>query len=94
MLEGSRNTWNTYYVEVDMATVTMSIDDALLKRARKIAVERDSTLSEMYRVFLDELVKQEDVRRSFMARELDLLFRQSQASSGGRTWSKDELHER
>ena len=77
-----------------MANVTMSIDDALLKRARKIAVERDSTLSDMYRAFLDELVKQEEVRRSFIAQELDALFRQSQAASGGRAWSRDELHER
>jgi len=84
----------TYYVEVGMANVTMSIDDALLKRARKIAVERDSTLSDMYRSFLDELVRQEEVRRSFIAQELDALFGQSQASSGGRTWTRDELHER
>lgn len=86
--------WYTYYVEIDMANVTMSIDDALLKRARKIAVERDSTLSDMYRAFLDELVKQEEVRRSFIAQELDALFEQSRASSSGRTWSKDEMHER
>ncbi len=77
-----------------MANVTMSIDDALLKSARKIAVDRDSTLSDMYRAFLDGLVKQEEVRRGFIAKELDLLFGKSQASSGGRTWSRDELHER
>ena len=77
-----------------MANVTMSIDDALLKRARKIAVERDSTLSDMYRDFLGELVKQEEVRRLFIAQELDALFGQSKAASRGRTWSREELHER
>ncbi len=77
-----------------MANVTMSIDDTLLKRARKIAVERDSTLSEMYRAFLSELVQQEEVRRLFIAQELDALFAKSRASSGGHTWSRDELHER
>jgi len=77
-----------------MANVTMSIEDTLLKRARKIAVERDSTLSDMYRSFLDELVRQDEVRRSFIAQELDALFGQSQAASGGQTWTRDELHER
>jgi hypothetical protein len=86
--------WYTYYVEVGMANVTMSIEDTLLKRARKIAVEQDSTLSDMYRSFLDELVRQDEVRRSFIAQELDALFGQSQASSGGQTWTRDELHER
>lgn len=59
-----------------MANVTMSIDDNLLKRARKIAVDRDSSLSEMFRSLLDELVKQEEVRLSFIAAELDSLFGQ------------------
>jgi hypothetical protein len=94
ILDRSHNAWYAYYVGVAIANVTMSIDDALLKRARKIAVDRDSTLSDMYRAFLAELVKQEEVRRGFIAEELDSLFGQSQASSGGRAWSRDELHER
>jgi len=77
-----------------MANVTMSIEDSLLKEARKIAVEHDTTLSEMYRNYLTELVRKEEARRSFAARELDDLFGQSRASSAGKSWTRDELHER
>ena len=77
-----------------MANVTMNIDDDLLKKARKIAIDNDTTLSEMYRGFLAELTRQEDARRNFLAQELDSMFAQSRASSGGVVTSRDALHER
>ncbi|MEI8095163.1 MAG: DUF6364 family protein [Spirochaetales bacterium] len=77
-----------------MANVTMSIDDDLLKKARKIAIDNDTTLSEMYREYLAELTLQEDARRAHLADELDGLFAQSRASSGGILTSRNALHER
>ena len=77
-----------------MSNVTMSIDDELLKKVRKIAVDQDSTLSEMYRIYLSELARKEDIRLGFIAKELDRLFAQSTASSAGQKWNRDDLHER
>lgn len=82
----------TYYV--NMANVTMSVDEALLKRARKLAVDRDTTVSELFRDHLASLVERDDTRREFLADELDSLFAASTASSGGSRVNRDALYDR
>jgi metal-responsive CopG/Arc/MetJ family transcriptional regulator len=77
-----------------MTNITMSVDDTLLKKARKAAIERDVSLSELFRRFLKELVEREEAKRAIVAEELDNLFEESTASSEGRRWTREELHER
>lgn len=38
-----------------MPNVTMSIDETLLKKAKKFAVDQDSTISDLFRSFLTDL---------------------------------------
>jgi hypothetical protein len=66
----------------------------VLKRARKAAVDRDASLSDLFRAYLAELVERDEARRSFLATELDSLFEESAASSKGRKVGRDSLHER
>jgi len=40
--------------------VTISLDDELVKRVRKIAAERGTTLTALVRAYLQELVAQHD----------------------------------
>lgn len=77
-----------------MPNVTMSIDEELLKTARKIAIDRDTTVSDLFRAYLDELARTESIRREYVADELDRLFKKSRASSEGAVWTRDGLHER
>ena len=77
-----------------MPNVTMSIEADLLKKARKIAVERDTTLTGLFRAYLAELVEKEDVLLEVAAAELESLFAKSRAVVGHRTWSRDDLHAR
>ena len=77
-----------------MPNVTMSIEADLLKRARKIAVEKDTTLTGLFRAYLAELVKKEDVLWEVAAAELGSLFAKSRVVVGHRTWSRDDLHAR
>jgi len=77
-----------------MANVTMSIDEELLKKARKIAIDMDTNISDLFRSFLADLIRREGSRREFLADELDRLFDKSSASSHGVSWSRDEIHER
>lgn len=77
-----------------MPNVTMSIDEELLKTARKIAIDRDTTVSGLFRSYLDELARTETIRREYVADELDRLFEKSTASSEGAVWTRDGLHER
>jgi antitoxin component of RelBE/YafQ-DinJ toxin-antitoxin module len=77
-----------------MANVTMSVDDALLKKARKAAIDRNMSLSELFRMYLSDLAEREEAKRAFLAEELDKLFAESRASSSGRSWKREDLHER
>ena len=77
-----------------MANITMSIDDGLLKKARKIAVEKDTSLTGLVRAYLRELVEKEEVLNEMTASELESLFAGSKAVVGKKTWSREELHAR
>ena len=77
-----------------MANITMSIDDKLLKSARKIAVEKDTSLTGLIRGYLKELVEKEEVLKEMAALELESMFTSSKAVVGEKTWSRDDLHAR
>jgi hypothetical protein len=72
----------------------MSIDAELLKRARKIAIEKDTSLTGLIRSYLQELVQKEEVLKVTATLELESLFASSEAVVGKKTWSRDELHAR
>ena len=76
-----------------MKNVTLAIDEALLREARRIAAERSTTLNAMIREFLEELARNESQAAKARGRIVDLC-RETNAEVGPRTWSRDELHER
>ena len=76
--------------------ITLSVEDDLLKKARKIAIDHDKTLPQMIRQYIAELVEMEEqdkrsrlqqVRNLFDAAGEDLHYSQ-------RDWTRDDLHER
>ncbi len=77
-----------------MANITMTIDDELLKKARKIAVEKDTSLTGLIREYLKELVEREEAGKELAIAELDLLFSKKKAVMGTKSWTREELHER
>jgi hypothetical protein len=79
---------------IAMPNITMSIDAELLKSARKIAIEKDTSLTGLIRSYLQELVEKEEVLKVTATSELEFLFASSKAVIGDKTWSRDELHAR
>jgi len=77
-----------------MANVTISINDDVLKRAKKIAIDRDTSFNGLVRGYVESLVAGEQRRRELQIQELDRLFEESTAIVGPVTWSRDDLHER
>ena len=77
-----------------VSNITMSLDDELVKKARKIAIDKDTSLTGLIRRYLQELVEQEERSNATAAAELESLFRQSKAVVGRPTWSREELHDR
>ena len=77
-----------------MANVTISIDDDVLKRAKKIAVDRDTSFNGLVREYIESVVAREQRRRELQIEEPDRLFEESTAIVGRVTWTREELHER
>jgi predicted transcriptional regulator len=77
-----------------MSNITISIDDELLKKAKKIAIDRETSFNGLIRSYIEDLVKKEEFRRQLLIDELDQLFENSPAAVGRVSWSREELHER
>ena len=77
-----------------MSNITISLDDDILKKAKKIAIDRDTSFNGLIRDYINGLVDQEERNRFLMIEELDSLFLGSIAKMGPKTWTRDELHER
>ena len=77
-----------------MANLTLSIDAQLLKDARTVAFERETTLTELIREFLSGLAKGLAVKRRIQARELIKGMERNARHFGGITWKREDLYER
>jgi hypothetical protein len=75
--------------------ITLSIDEELVKQVRKIAIERDTTLTGLVRAYLQGLAleHQKAVRKGRLE-ALERSFEQLQFNMGKRTWKREDLHER
>lgn len=76
-----------------MKNVTIALDEATLREARRIAAERATSLNALIRDFLERLTLRESQSRTARVR-IAQLCRDAKAEVGERTWSRDELHDR
>lgn len=73
--------------------VTLTIDSAILKNARKYALEHDTSVNQIIRDTLAALGPQDDKRETART-ELKEFFRKSRFKIGKRTWTREELYDR
>jgi hypothetical protein len=73
--------------------VTLVVEEDLLREARAVAAQRRTSINEMVRQFLKDVVSQEGRRLAALERIQPLLERPS-VHLGGPRPSRDELHER
>ena len=76
--------------------IRLSLPKDLVKRVRKIAVDRDTTLTGLVREYLSELIRQ-DAATGPKRREREALersFEQFRFRVGKKTWKREDLHER
>jgi hypothetical protein len=76
-----------------MANLTIVVDDELLKRARRRALEEDTSVNAVLRARLEEYAGGRNER---LRAGLEILeaAKRSRMNSGGRKFSREELHER
>jgi len=83
----------TYYGWVN---ITLSLPEDLVKRVRKIAVDRDTTLTGLVREYLSDLARKDAAagRKRREREALERSFEQFQFRVGKRTWKREDLYER
>lgn len=76
-----------------MANLTITVDDETLQRARLRALEQGTSVNALLREQLEAFAGGRSAREAAVEALLDLS-RRSESRRGGRTWTRDELHER
>jgi hypothetical protein len=76
--------------------VTLSLDHELVKKVRKLAVERDTTLTGLIREHLEKLAAEDAAlgRRRRERQALENSFQQFHFKVGKRTWKRADLYVR
>ena len=77
-----------------MANLTVTIDDAVLKRARFRAIEADTSVNAVVRDFLERYAG-DDPSEAALGRFVDTARTVAAGREGEhRTWAREELHDR
>jgi hypothetical protein len=71
--------------------LTLTLDERLLRAARKVAIERGTSVNQLVREFLASLVRETDRQQVALA-GLDEIFRTTRIQVGRRTWRREGLH--
>jgi Family of unknown function (DUF6364) len=76
--------------------ITLSLEDKLVKELRKIAVDRDTTLTGLVRDYLQKLAAENAAsgRKRREREALERSFKQVQFKVGKRTWRREDLYAR
>ena len=76
--------------------VTLTLDDDLVRKVRRIALERDTTLAGMVRGYLEQVAAEDAMfgRKRSEQEALDRTFKRIQLRVGKRSWKRAELYDR
>ncbi|MDY7031745.1 MAG: DUF6364 family protein [Thermodesulfobacteriota bacterium] len=77
-----------------MSNITLSVDDEIIKKVRKIAIDKNTTLTQMVRDFLASVAARDAAQKMQAVKELEMSFEQFSRDMGKREWRREELYER
>lgn len=79
--------------EKQMANLTITIDDEVLKKARIKALEQGTSVNAILREYLESYSAVHQTQQE-ACDDLVRLSQDAKSGSKGKTWNRDELHER
>ena len=77
-----------------MSNITMTLDDEVIMKVKRIAVEKNTTLTGLVRDYLIRIAKREDQRTEEVISELTQIMNAHDTKVGDIIWTRDELYER
>jgi Family of unknown function (DUF6364) len=73
--------------------LTLTIDEELIRAARKVALDRNTSVNNLVRGFLETLVAESGEQRAAMI-QIEEVFKRKPFVVGKKNWTRAELHER
>ena len=77
-----------------MSNITLSVNDDVIKKVRKIAISQDTTMTAMIRDFLQTVAKREDFEKTQKITLLENSFKVLGRDMGARAWTREDLYDR
>ena len=77
-----------------MSNITLSVDEDIIKKVRKIAIDKNTTLTAMVRDFLKSVAENEEIDKQRILNQIDESFTILSRDMGPRAWTRDELYDR
>jgi hypothetical protein len=77
-----------------MPNITLSVDEETIKKVRKIALEKETTLTAMVRNYLSSVARQDEQKKKTVLKKLKGSFKTLSRDMGVRKWTRETLHER
>ena len=74
--------------------ITLSIDEEIVKKVRKIAIDQNTTLTVMVREYLTSVAKGDVAAREEHIARLKATFQSLSRDMGRRTWTREGLYDR
>ena len=74
--------------------ITLSIDEEIVKKVRKIAIDKNTTLTAMVRDYLTSIASSDTAARKTDADKLMETFEKVSREMGPRTWTREDLYDR
>jgi len=76
--------------------ITLTLDDKLVKEIRKVAVDRNTTVTALIRDYLERLATENagSGRKRLELETLERSFQQFHSKLGKRTWKREDVHVR
>ena len=77
-----------------MSNITLSVDEEIIKKVRKIALGKITTLTEMVREFLKSVAECDLPKRERTLRKLEVSFQNLSREMGKKKWKRGDLYKR
>ena len=74
--------------------ITLSIDEETVKKVRRIALNKDTTLTAMVRDYLTSIANSDAADRKEQVARLEESYARLSRDMGPRTWTRDDLYDR
>ena len=77
-----------------MSNITLSVDDEIIKKVRKVAIDKNTTLTAMVREYLVEVANRDRHKKSEAINAFEQSIRRLSRDMGIRQWKREDLYDR